>query len=213
MSLKNILIQDNKLKWLDVGCGGRFDEGFDYVDMLDCKSDDTAVQKRYTKLNIIDPHLDDIVALGTYDFVRMQHTLEHFSVEDGIRVLLNCARLLKDDGILLITVPDLRIFINRYLNKDFKNKKKELFYNWARNRIAPDAPDSFYFSIFTHSLESEPHKWCYDSEGLLYSLELCQAFEDMQLIPLDHPLADPPFTHNRPTEDLCIIAKKLSVQG
>ena len=207
MSLKSLLEKENKLKWLDIGCGSRFDEGFDYLDIIDCQSKDTTIQNRYTKCNIVNASEKEISALGDYDFIRMQHVLEHFSVEEGVHVLLNCSKVLKNNGILLITVPDLNIFINRYLNNTFHSDDK-LFKLWAQKRIAKEAPNSFYFSIFTHSLEHEPHKWCYDKEGLLYILELCQVFKEMTIIPMNHPLASEPFTHNRPHNDLCAMVRK-----
>lgn len=207
MSLKSFLCENNKLKWLDIGCGGRYDEGFDYLDILDCSSESIDIQKKYNKLDIISITEKELSSLGRYDFVRLQHTLEHFSVEDGFRCLLNCAKILNEDGIILITVPDLRVFIKRYLDNSFQ-QHDDLFKHWALQRIPADSPSSFYFSIFTHSIETEAHKWCYDKEGLLYLLEKSALFEDITILPIDHDLAIQPFTHNRPGEDLCVMAKK-----
>ena len=52
-----------------------------------------------------------------------------------------------EDGIILITVPDLRVFIKRYLDNSFQ-QHDDLFKHWALQRIPADSPSSFYFSIF-----------------------------------------------------------------
>ncbi len=45
MNLKELLQQENKLRWLDVGCGGNFEKGFYYLDVFPKGILDLAVQK------------------------------------------------------------------------------------------------------------------------------------------------------------------------
>jgi predicted SAM-dependent methyltransferase len=143
--------------------------------------------------------------LGKFDLIRMQHVFEHFSYEEGRQVLKNCAKLLEKNGVILITVPDLRIHIRHYLKGTYK---KWGFRWWAHNRIPEDSPNSFYFSIYTHSMPHEQHKWCYDFDGLRYQLEACGEFKNIRQLRATHALASSPFTHNRPEEDVCAIATK-----
>jgi hypothetical protein len=118
--------------------------------------------------------------------------------------LTNCASLLSSGGILLLTVPDLEIHVARYLQKAYKT---DLGYaGWAQQRIPSDAPDSCYFSLFAHSMTYEPHLWCYDQAGLGYKVASTGAFQTQFVLPKDSALAETPFTHNRPDEDLCLIA-------
>jgi predicted SAM-dependent methyltransferase len=126
--------------------------------------------------------------------------------EEGLRVLKTCADLLNEGGIILISVPDLKVHIQKYLNDEYKEWKG--FGWWANKRIPEDAPNSFYFSIFAHSMPYESHKWCYDFEGLKYQLEKSDCFIDIKKLEIDDGLSSTPFTHNRPEEDVCVMAIK-----
>lgn len=141
-----------------------------------------------------------------FDFIRMQHVFEHFTPEDGQKVLRNTFDILNLGGYLLITVPDLKVFIQRY-------RKKMLQYNWsfsdwAHIRIAKDALQSFYFSIFTHGVLDQSHQWCYDREVLEYHIYRSIDPAVVKFLSVFHPLASIPFTHNRRLEDLCVLIKK-----
>jgi SAM-dependent methyltransferase len=148
----------------------------------------------------------DIRGLGRYDFVRLQHALACFSWEDGQTVLRHCARLLEAGGYFVVSVPDLRINIQKYLRD--QHRRWKTFAWWAHQRIPKQAPASFYFSVFAHGVPPEPQQWCYDIEGLIYALQRVEAFEAIRELRLDDPLASTPFTHNRPEEDACVIATR-----
>jgi len=206
MSLREKLIKENKNRWLDVGCNRNFEEGFYYLDIWPAKKIPLKHRKRYFRINILNASNKKLKALRKFDLVRMQHFLEHFSYEEGKIIIKKTAKLLKKDGCCIITVPDLRINALRYIEK--KYKKWKAFKSWATKRIPEDAPNSFYFSVFTYSLPITPHKWCYDYEGLEYLLKSSGFFKSIKELKLNDPLASSPFTHNRPEEDVCVIAVK-----
>lgn len=207
MSLKEILMRQNKTRWLDIGCGRNFEEGFLYLDKLPKKIVKRENKAKYFKINLLNTTNHQLSALGKFNFIRMQHVLEHFSFEEGLIILHNVAKLLKKDGIILITVPDLKINLQKYTKKAYKTWKA--FNRWAWKRIPKNAPESFYFSVFAYSLPATPHKWCYDYEGLKYILKATHLFKSTKRINLNNKLASVPFTHSRPEEDLCIMAKKF----
>ena len=204
MNLAERLVRAGKTRWLDVGCGGIFDKGFHYVDLFQPEILDPAVKGRYYRADIVNAPSHELTKLGKFDLVRMQHVFEHFTLEEGQKVLKNCALLLKKGGLIVISVPDLRINIQRYLEGRYKSWSG--FNWWAHKRIPKNSPDSFYFSIFAHSMPFESHKWCYDAEGLVYQLKHTGRYRKIRELKLDDPLANVPFTHNRPTEDVCVIA-------
>ena len=199
--LKEKLIRENKTRWLEIGCGGTFDDNFTYIDLFP----DTLVNKkgRYFRMDMVNTTDAALEKLGKFDLIRMQHVFEHFTPEDGRRVLENCAKLLIEDGYVSISTPDLKKYIEFYLSGQIKDN-----FDWALNRIEKDSPKSFYFSIFSHSLLHESHHWCYDAEGLIYQLEQSGKFKNITEVTLTHELANIPFTHNRPNEDVCIIAQR-----
>ncbi|WP_080055454.1 class I SAM-dependent methyltransferase [Spirosoma aerolatum] len=200
--LKGKLLEEGRTRWLEIGCGGVFEDNFTYVDLFP----DTLVNRegKYFRMDIVNATQSELSKLGKFDLIRMQHVFEHFTPEDGLTVLANCAKLLKQDGYILITTPDLKKYIDFYLSGQIRNN-----FDWSLNRIKKDSPNSFYFSIFTHSVRYEKHEWCYDIEGLIYQLDSTQKYKNIREITLDDSLANIPFTHNRPNEDVCVLAQLL----
>lgn len=207
MTLYTTLTQQNKTKWLDIGSGGNYEDGFFLLDVFPKETIRHDFRDKYIECNIVKASSSELSDLGKWDLVRLQHVFEHFNYEDGLKVLDNCANLLSDGGIILLTVPDLQIHVEKYL----KNKYKDWhgYRSWASNRIPLTSPSSFYFSMFAHSTESESHKWCYDFAGVKFQLEKSGWFRNIKRLDISNPLASIPFTHNRPDEDLCVIAKKI----
>lgn len=197
--LKETLIRENKTEWLDIGCGGNLEPNFFYIDTF--PEGIVAEREKYFRVDIVNATDFQLERIGKFDLVRMQHVFEHFTPEDGIRVLGNCAKILKPDGYILITTPDLKRFVHMYLAGTISDNE------WALNRINKNSPASFYFSIFAHSMLYEQHKWCYDAEGLLYQLNATDKFKNMRELPLNDELSNIPFTHNKPGEDVCVIAQ------
>ncbi|HQI46383.1 MAG TPA: methyltransferase domain-containing protein [Bacteroidales bacterium] len=203
-SLDKLLTKQGKARWLDIGCGGNFAPNFYYLDYYSDVEIPENCKERYFKINIIEITETDYEKLGKFDLIRLQHVFEHFTPEEGEIVLKNCAKLLNKGGYIVITVPDLKKFIHYYKRNSFKNLFT--FYNWSLNRIEKNAPPSFFFSIFAHSLLHEQHKWCYDSEGLKYIIAKTGVYKNIRQLRLWNRLAANSFTHNRPWEDLCVIA-------
>lgn len=200
--LEEELRMNNRLKWLEVGTGQNDSDGFDKIDIIDFPIG--AAPSNYRKLDIVNCTDEELETLGQYDLVRMQHVFEHFTPEDGLRVLTNCSKLLKKGGYILISCPDIDIVIDYYL----KGNIRKLNGNWGLDRIGENAPDSFYFSIFTHSVQHESHLWCYNSEGLVHQLEKSGKFCNIEVLGLGHSKASIPFTHNRPEQDVVVLGIK-----
>lgn len=206
-SLKELLKRENKLRWLDMGSSINYNDGFHFADIYPASEAAPEIRDRYVEFNATKNFTDaELESMGKFDFIRMQHVFEHFTPEDSLTVLKNCHRLMNDGAYLLITVPDLKEHINRYRRKCMD--VAWVFADWAHTRIPKGAPQSYYFSIFTHSVLYQSHLWCYDEEGLIYNLEQSGLFKDIRKVSVFDKLADIPFTHNRPHEDLCIIARK-----
>lgn len=92
-----------------IGCGKRYSPEFINIDALP-----------WSHVHIV---TDDIVSLddfadGTVDLVYMCHVLEHIKVDNLKNVLLEMKRILKVDGVLRLSVPDLDRLIEIYNNSD-----------------------------------------------------------------------------------------------
>lgn len=206
--LEKKLILNNKLKWLDIGCSENDSNiRFKLCDIFPIEKCNENMRDRYIQLDISKKiEKKELNKLGSFNLIRMQHVFEHFTFEQADIVLQNCHLLLENEGLLLISVPDLDIYIKRYKNKTIKHIPS--FGKWAHNRIKEDSPNSDYFSIFTHSMLHEKHLWCYNRTGLINKLTNSGLFKDAKRLNLLDRLSGIPFTHNRPEEDLCVLVVK-----
>lgn len=55
------------------------------------------------------------VDTATVEFVYSEHFLEHVPFETGVTLLRECARVLRPDGVIRISTPDLRALVDEYL--------------------------------------------------------------------------------------------------
>jgi predicted SAM-dependent methyltransferase len=109
---------------------------------------------------------------------------------------------LNEGGHILLSTPDLKKYDHLYSS----DKINQQNWDWPLKRIYKDAPKSFYFSIFSHSLPGKL-QWDYDAEGLIYQLERSGKFKNITEIPLDENLANSPFNHNKAWEDVYVMAQ------
>jgi hypothetical protein len=58
-------------------------------------------------------------------------------------------------------------------------------------------------------MPQQQHKWCYDVKGLKYMLGLSDKYTAIKQLKISSELASVPFTHNRPEEDLCVLAQRI----
>ena len=117
------------------------------------------------------------------DAIYSSHTLEHFSREDGREFLGECHRVLRENGVLRIVVPDLRPIARAYLEgrvlaDDFVESLGVLHRrtrSGLKNRLAP----------FVQS----PHRCMYDGPRLLQILDEI-GFEASLRAPFDSEIPD-----------------------
>lgn len=205
--LQDKLLRNGQVRWLDMGASKNYSQDFFYCDIIEPEDVPAEIKNKYFKFDATKPlSQKDIDLMGKYDFIRMQHVFEHFTPEDSLIVLSNCYELLNPDGLLLITVPDLRKHMTRYFFK--ASDKHWSFADWAKTRIKAASPPSFYFSVFAHSVPHQPHLWCYDREGLEFQIKQSGKFKNIKRLGVFSSLSGIPFTHNRPMEDLCILAQR-----
>ncbi len=93
------------MQCLNLGCGDRFHP--DWTN-LDVAGDDSRVRRWDLRGGI--PFAD-----STFDVVYLSHVLEHFSRQDGLRLLQECSRVLRKQGTIRVVVPDLEVIARLYL--------------------------------------------------------------------------------------------------
>jgi len=206
--LETELLNNDQTIWLDLGSSiNHNNQNFHFADLYPIEECLEEMKDKYHQLDISKPlEKDTKNKLGKFDLIRMQHVFEHFTYEQASIVLDNCYELLEEDGKLLISVPDLDIYLKRYFSGTLKHISS--FGPWSHKGIKENSPQSDYFSIYAHSMIYEKHLWCYNKKGLINKIRSTGNFKNIKKVSLFNKLAGIPFTHNRPEEDLCVIATK-----
>lgn len=138
---------------------------------------------------------------NSVDIICCIHFLEHFTYSDADKLLSEFYRVLKKDGCLRIAVPDLDIFLIKFLTKDLK------FFGMRRGKLFPGntLTDKLLFSFYHRG-----HKYFYNIESLRHklntigfkSIEVCKykrtKIDDKKIVELD----------KRPIESLIVECRK-----
>lgn len=102
---------------------------------------------------------------GSISMIYSSHVLEHFVYRDLLRLLHDCHRVLKKDGIFSVCVPNGRIYIEGYLNpaqfnRDYLNYEPAVYSDKRMDIVN-----------FIAHLDGE-HRHIFDEENLIHILEI-----------------------------------------
>lgn len=153
------------MKLLNVGCGGQRDQSEHWwnTDTLQDQLKPGTPERinldrepRYVECNLLTQSLP--FPDNHFDGVLLVHVLEHFTCHEAVDVLLQCKRVLKEDGLLIASVPNASYFLEVHY-KDTKDKAVELF----GEPIHDEGHDSFFsYALFRHD-----HKQILTEEAML----------------------------------------------
>jgi predicted SAM-dependent methyltransferase len=102
------------------------------------------------------------------EWVYAEHLIEHVPLPDGIRWLTEVRRILTPGGLLRLTTPDLRKYVEGYVAEDRFFAKHRRRVKLAIG-IAPPMPDRRAF-MFNQIFYLYGHRWIYDREELHHAL-------------------------------------------
>jgi 2-polyprenyl-3-methyl-5-hydroxy-6-metoxy-1,4-benzoquinol methylase/predicted RNA-binding Zn-ribbon protein involved in translation (DUF1610 family) len=101
---------DGILTMLDIGCGTGWitglwkEHGFDVTGLEPSESRGAIARERYG-IQVTNDFLENLNTENAFDVVAMRQVLEHF--EDPLTMLKKAGSLLKQDGLLIIVVPNI----------------------------------------------------------------------------------------------------------
>ncbi|MEH1819259.1 MAG: hypothetical protein V7L31_09320 [Nostoc sp.] len=101
--------------------------------------------------------------------INMSHILEHFTRDEGLKVLKECNRILVPGGVLRVSCPDLLIYAKAYIARDSS------FYNSSAIRIACcyEGLNTYGDKFISKAYDNENgHKWFYDAESAIELLQI-----------------------------------------
>jgi predicted SAM-dependent methyltransferase len=106
---------------------------------------------------------------NTFDYVFSQHMIEHVSYEEGYSMLRESYRILKEDGRIRISTPDIRFLIDLY--RDDLSSLQRRYVEWSISRHIRHAPYNDRIFVVNNYFRDWGHKFIYDEESLRRSLE------------------------------------------
>jgi len=107
------------------------------------------------------------------------HVLEHLYLTDARRLLSECRRVLQPGGTIRMVVPDLRAFVEHYLQKKNGGNGRSSEQLQAADKLnerlgfrSPAPPSgNFVFKLYSLWKDFHHHKWMYDSDSLTRYLQ------------------------------------------
>ncbi len=103
------------------------------------------------------------------DYIFSEHMIEHISYANAFKMLSECHRVLKNNGKIRITTPNLQFLIDIYQSN--KSKLQIEYINWTTNKFIKYAPypdDTFVINNFVRDWG---HLFIYDEKTLRALLE------------------------------------------
>ena len=156
---------------LNIGCfKDMFHHGWINIDIRDLSA--YATQKGYSfrQLDVLKdlPYQDSSVGI-----ILASHLLEHFSRRKGLDFLKECHRVLKENGLLRVAVPDARLIAEKYLRGTIIQEFREI--NVGVKNARDDAKAFFHLLL-------DGHETIYDEESLRQVL-MEAGFKDIRKMP------------------------------
>ena len=148
----------SKYKNLNIGCGMNVLHGFENIDFYSFKFWE---KKNITRvdLNFKFPFKEEI-----FSGVVCEHTLEHFDDKKILHILSETKKVLKQNGVFRIVVPDLKKYVD-YYSGNYEHENFNEFKNKA--------------DAISHLTQRFGHKTCLDFNKLKYLLEIA-GFRDIK---------------------------------
>jgi predicted SAM-dependent methyltransferase len=152
-------IKQNEIRKLQIGCGNNILDGWLNANY-------------YTEASYL-LHLDATEPFPLdnekFDYIFSEHMIEHISYEDGLLMLSECFRILKPDGRIRISTPNLLFLVDLY--QPNKSDLQLEYIKWATETFIPNVgahEDTYTINNF---FRNWGHSFIYDEKALRLSLE------------------------------------------
>lgn len=150
---------------LHLGCGGHMLTDWLNTDIVvPCRGDLIYLDatKKY-------PFTDQCI-----DYIFLEHMFEHVSLKQAVYLLCECKRVLKKDGVIRITLPDMQFLLDIYSSPE---KYKE-YLKWCTEHFLPEVEELFpgeYPEVFVinNFYRDWGHQVIYDYKTLEMLLRKC----------------------------------------
>jgi len=150
---------EQRIRKLHIGCGGNILDDWLNADFF--------------------PHSDRILRLDatrtfpfakeTFDLIFSEHMIEHVSYSNGLAMLSECHRVLKINGKIRISTPNLQFLIDLY--SDNKSELQKQYIKWATDSFIKNVSSYDDTFVINNFVRDWGHLFIYDEKTLRSSLE------------------------------------------
>lgn len=150
---------DHPVRKLHIGCGDNVLDGWLNVDLY-------PLSQHIVHLDATTPFP---IGDEAFEYIFSEHMIEHISYPQGQAMLSECHRILKNEGKIRVSTPDLAFLIGLY--QDEKSDLQKRYIEWVADRIARVAPCDADTFVINHYVRAWGHQFIYDEKTLRQSLE------------------------------------------
>ncbi len=156
--------KNHESRKLHIGCGNNIIEGW-------LNANFSPRSKDIIHLDATQPFP---FANSEFDYVFSEHMIEHIRFSDGCKMLGECFRILKENGKIRISTPNLAFLVALY--QDEKTTLQKDYCLWANSKEATDnvvETTPYYLDTFVinNFVRDWGHEFIYDEKTLQLSLE------------------------------------------
>ena len=103
----------------------------------------------------------------TFDYVFSEHMIEHIKYQDGVKMLKESFRVLKSNGKIRISTPDLQFLIDLYLNE--KDQLQKDYIEWSCKNY--QLTEGSIVEVVNNYFQSWGHQFIYDKNTIENTLK------------------------------------------
>jgi predicted SAM-dependent methyltransferase len=160
LQLVDHYLQQHDVRKLHIGCGPHLLDGW-------LNSDYQAIPRDILE---IDATKTFPIASNKFDYVFTEHMIEHILYPQGLSMLSECFRILRKNGTIRVSTPDLQFAVSLYQSQK-TDPQKEYIKASINHFIAEETHGNDDVFVINNLFRAWGHQFIYDEQTLRNSLE------------------------------------------
>ena len=149
-------LKSNEIKKLHIGAGNRKINNWLNTDI-----------GNKTIMPVVDVTKKFPFDTGTFNYVFSEHMIEHINYQDGVKMLKESFRVLKSNGKIRISTPDLQFLIDLYSKE--KDQLQKDYIEWSCKNY--NLTEGSIIEVVNNYFQSWGHQFIYDKKTIENTLK------------------------------------------